>query len=224
MNDMSAVIIAKSDQLNADSFIAGPQTFTIREVQIRGGQEQPVNILLDDTDLAYRPCKSMSRVLVQAWGPDANRYVGRSLTLYRDPTVKWGGMEVGGIRISHMSHIDGKMQMALTATKGQRKPHIVMPLVIDQKPAQRQTTAGPLKAASAEEWAALYKSRIDAMPDLASLETLASVNAKWFGNLPDDLRNDCANSYEARVGALAREGRDDTDMGDGFADDAPQSF
>ena len=141
---MADVIVPKSDQWNADDFIAGPLTFTIREVQLRGGQEQPVNILLDGTDKAYRPCKSMSRVLVHAWGPDAKAYVGRSLTLYRDPTVKWGGLEVGGIRISHMSNIDGKMQMQLTATRGQRKPHVVLPLVVDASSEANRNAA--------EEW------------------------------------------------------------------------
>jgi hypothetical protein len=37
-------------------------------------------------------------------------------------------MEVGGIRISHMTHMDGPMTMALTATKGSRKPYTVHPL------------------------------------------------------------------------------------------------
>jgi hypothetical protein len=132
MNDMSQVIIPKSDQWNADDFIAGPQTFTIAEVRISAGSEQPVSIVLVGTPKFYRPCKSMSRVLVQAWGPDASKYVGRSLTLYRDPTVKWAGMEIGGIRISHMSHIDGAKQMMLTATKGSRKPFKVLPLVMDR--------------------------------------------------------------------------------------------
>src|SRR3546814_4161704 len=67
----------------------------------------------------FRSCKSMSRVLVSAWGPDANAYSGRSLTLYRDPKVKWGGMEIGGIRVSHMSHIERDMVMALTATRSE---------------------------------------------------------------------------------------------------------
>lgn len=128
MNDMSSVITAKSDQVNADDFIPGPATFTIEDVAISPGTEQPVSIRLQGERRVYRPCKSMSRVLVAAWGPDARRYAGRSLTLYRDPTVKWGGMEVGGIRISHLSHIDKQMTMALTATKGKRAPYVVKPL------------------------------------------------------------------------------------------------
>lgn len=132
MNDMSSVIVPKSDQINADDLIAGPMTITIRDVRISGGQEQPVSIYFEGSDKAFRPCKSMSRVLVQGWGADAGKYIGRSLTLYRDPTVKWAGMEVGGIRISHMSHIEAEKLMMLTATKGSRKPHKVMPLVVEQ--------------------------------------------------------------------------------------------
>jgi hypothetical protein len=129
MNDMASVIVPKSDQFNADDLLAGSRTFTIREVQIRGGQDQPVSIYFEGHEKAYRPCKSMSRCLVYAWGPDASKYKDRSLTLYCDPTVKWGGMEVGGIRISHMSHLDGPLTMALTATRGSRKPFKVLPLV-----------------------------------------------------------------------------------------------
>jgi len=127
MTTMADAIIPKSDQWNADDFLTGPRTFTIREVTIREG-EQPVNIFFAGSDKAYRPCKSMCRVLVQAWGPDAKQYVGRSLSLYRDPAVKWAGIEVGGIRISHLSHIDGKIQMQLTATRGSRKPFVVSPI------------------------------------------------------------------------------------------------
>jgi hypothetical protein len=106
VNDMSQVIIPKSDQLNAEDFLAGPLTYTIDAVHIQAGTEQPVNIMMVGEKRAWRPCKSMSRVLVHAWGPDANAYIGRSVTLYNDPKVKWGGMEVGGIRVSHLSHIE----------------------------------------------------------------------------------------------------------------------
>lgn len=130
MQDMTQVITPKSDQLNADDLIGGPKTITITEVVIKGGQEQPVSIYFKGSDKAFRPCKSMCRVLVTVWGPDANQYVKKSLTLYRDPAVKWGGMEVGGIRISHMSDMqNGALTMALTATKGSRKPFVVKPLV-----------------------------------------------------------------------------------------------
>ncbi len=131
MTDMTPSIVPKSDQLNSDDLIAGPMTIKITEVTIRGGQEQPVSIHFEgDNGKPYKSCKSMNRVLVAAWGPDAKVYTGRSMTLYRDPSVKWAGMEVGGIRISHLSHIDAPMTMALTATKGSRKPYTVHPLKV----------------------------------------------------------------------------------------------
>ncbi len=138
MNDMTKAITPKSDQLNSDDLIAGPITIKIADVTIRGGQEQPVSIHYEgDNGKPYKPCKSMSRVLVANWGADAKRYIGRSLSLYREPTVKWAGLEVGGIRISHMSDIDSAMTMALTATKGTRKPFTVKPLVAAKEPAPR---------------------------------------------------------------------------------------
>jgi hypothetical protein len=130
-DDMTSAIVPKSDQLNSDDLISGPIEIVITSVTIRGGQEQPVSIYYDgDNGKPYKPCKSMSRALVMAWGPDAKQYVGRSMTLYRDPTVKWAGMEVGGIRISHLSHIPEALTMALTATKGSRKPYTVRPLEV----------------------------------------------------------------------------------------------
>ena len=129
-SDMKQVIAPKSDQLNADDLLAGPITIKITAVNVKGGQEQPVSISYEgDSGKPYKPCKSMCRVLVSAWGADSSVYVGRSLTLYCDPKVKWGGMEVGGIRISHMTNITDTMTMALTVTRANKKPFIVQPLV-----------------------------------------------------------------------------------------------
>lgn len=129
MTDMNSVIVPKSDQINSDDLIGGPRTIRITDVSISPGADQPVSIKYEgEAGKVWRPCKSMSRVLVAAWGPDAKQYVGRSVTLYRDPKVKWRGMEVGGIRVSHLSHIEREMQMALTETKGKRAPFRVKPL------------------------------------------------------------------------------------------------
>lgn len=128
MSDMSMVIVPKSDQINADDLLSGPITIQITGVKVTPGTEQPVAISFAGSNKAFRPCKSMARVLVSAWGPDSSKYVGRSLTLYCDPKVKWGGMEVGGIRISHMSDINSQITMALTMTRANKKPFTVKPL------------------------------------------------------------------------------------------------
>jgi len=127
--NMLTTIIPKSDQLNADSLIGAPKTIKITKVTVDPAAEQPVSIYYeDDPARPFKAGKSMRRVLVNVWGPDANAYVGRSMTLYRDEGVKFGGMEVGGIRISHMSHMEKPMTMALTATRGNKKPFTVKPL------------------------------------------------------------------------------------------------
>jgi len=131
MTDLSATVAPKSDQLNADDLLAGPRTIRITRVTADpGSAEQPVSVYFEgDNSKPWKPCKSMRRVLIACWGADASVFAGRGVTLYRDPTVTWGGLEVGGIRISHLSHIDAPVTLALTATKKARKPYTVKPLV-----------------------------------------------------------------------------------------------
>lgn len=129
--NMLATIASKSDQLNSDDLIGGPRTIKVTKVSFDPKTpEQPASIYYEgDQNKPYKPCKSMRRVLVNVWGPDANAYVERSMSIYRDEGVVFGGMAVGGIRISHMSHIDKPVTMALTATRANRKPFTVKPLV-----------------------------------------------------------------------------------------------
>jgi hypothetical protein len=149
MSDMRATIIPKSDQLNADDLIGRDMTIKITGVDIKGGQEQPVSIHFEgDNGKPYKACKSMCRVMVSAWGADSKKYVGRSMTLYRDAKVKWGGLEVGGIRISHMSDIPEDMTMALTVTRANKKPFTVRP--ISGKKAPKPLAPAALKRALQE--------------------------------------------------------------------------
>lgn len=123
MSDLTAATAPKSDQLNADDLIGGPRVIKITSVEVaRGvGAEQPVSIHFEgDGGRPYKPCKSMVRVMVAAWGNDSSKFAGRSLKLYRDPDVTWAGLAIGGIRISHMSDIAKEMTLALTVTKSKR--------------------------------------------------------------------------------------------------------
>lgn len=131
MADITSTTEPKSDQLNADSLIGG-KTLTIKvtAVSLVLG-EQPVIINYEnDNGRPYKPGKSMRRVLIHVWGTDGNNFIGKSMTLYCDEKVTFGGMAVGGIRISHMSHIDKPITMALTTTRANRKPFTVKPLVV----------------------------------------------------------------------------------------------
>lgn len=127
--DLSSAIEAKSDQKNADDFLAGPKTFQIERVEVRGGQDQPVWIhLVGEQGKPWKPSKSMTRVLVQAWGPDGDTYAGRLVTLFRDPEIKWAGEAVGGISVAALSHIDKTFSMKLTVSRGKRKAITVQKL------------------------------------------------------------------------------------------------
>lgn len=125
--DMTESIQPRSDQINADDLIAGPMTVTVREV-IKGKAESPFDFLLHETDRAYRPSKTMRRVIVNALGAEASTYAGVRFTLYREPTIKFGGATVGGIRISHMSRIDKPVEVMVQTSRGKREKFIVQPL------------------------------------------------------------------------------------------------
>jgi hypothetical protein len=101
-----------------------------------------------DQGKPWYPCKSMRRVLVAAWGADAKGYIGRSMTLFRDPEVSYGGIKVGGIRISHLSDLDSPLSIALTVTRQKRSPYKVQPLA-KAKPAPAPAQADPAAAALA---------------------------------------------------------------------------
>jgi len=122
-NDVSALrdtIIPKSDQLNSEQLLGNSITVTVTSVS-RGNAEQPVTInYAGDNGRPYKPCKSMRKVLIFAWGDDGRVWVGRSMTLYNDPDVMFGGVKVGGIRISHMSHISSDISISLNATRGKK--------------------------------------------------------------------------------------------------------
>lgn len=142
-DDILKTIEPKSDQLNADDLLGG-RTITIKIVDttIEPG-DQPVAIHYEgDGGKPYKPGKSMRRVIVNAWGADPKLYVGRRMTLYRDDKVIFGGVQVGGIRISHMSDISKSITMALTATRASRKPFTVEPLVEKGLPQPTTTNQG----------------------------------------------------------------------------------
>lgn len=116
----------KSDQLNADDLISGPITVTITGVK-RGDREQPVVVEIEG-HRPYKPCKTMRRVLIATFSDDPLAWVGQQLTLYCDPSVMWGGVRVGGIRISHLSGLTEPKTFLLTHARGKRTEVTIMPI------------------------------------------------------------------------------------------------
>jgi hypothetical protein len=160
VSDLRPTIIPKSDQLNAEQLLAGPMTITVTEVRA-GSQDQPIAIHYEgDGGRPYKPCKTMRKVLIFAWGPDGNAWPGKSMTVYNDESVRFGGAQVGGIRISHLSDIERDISLSLTATKGKKSAHTIKAL--KQEPPSLDAlmiainTAGSIEALKAA-FAAAYR-------------------------------------------------------------------
>jgi hypothetical protein len=132
--DLAHTVTPKSDQLNADDLLAGPVTITITAVKDVGG-DQPIVINYEgDNGRPYKPGKSMRRVMIAMWGSNGNDWIGQSIEIYNDPAVRFGGQEVGGIRINRATGIAKPMNIILTVTRAKRAPYTVKPLVIEQSP------------------------------------------------------------------------------------------
>ena len=132
-NDLSDTTLAKSDQLDAIDLLGHPRTFTITKVtkvEIEG--QKRTEISLAEFPRVWRPSTNMRRVLLQVWGKDGDVYVGRQIRLYDDETVTFGKEKTGGIRISHMSHIDGPKDPQVMPSRGKYGTWHVEPLTDPQ--------------------------------------------------------------------------------------------
>ena len=134
--DFDDTIAPNSDQLNADDLIAGMILVTITDVS-RGTPDQPILIHIEGKRplKPFRPCKSMRRVLIAAWGKNGKAWIGKRLALFNDTEVTWAGKKEGGVRISRMSGIDEPMTLMLTYKRGKRRPFTVHPLTDEDEPA-----------------------------------------------------------------------------------------
>lgn len=135
-------IVPKSDQVNADDLVAGPATCTITKVT-RGSDEQPMMVHLDAyPGRPFKPCKGMRRVLLALWGDTATTWAGRRIRIYRNEDVKWGGENVGGIRINGMSDIPAGCVVPVTVSRGKKEKQRV------DKLERAKPTTGPSPAVS----------------------------------------------------------------------------
>lgn len=128
VNSLKDTIVPKSDQLNADDLLTGPITVQITSVTRGSSAEQPVSIGITDGYQPYKPCKSMRRVMIACWGDNGQAWVGKWMTLFCEPSVKFGGVQVGGIRISHLSGIENDRSLMLTTTRSKRSEYLVRAL------------------------------------------------------------------------------------------------
>lgn len=94
-----------SDQLDAIDLHAGPRTFTIERTGPGPDEKRPVNVYLREFPRPWRPNRTTGRTLEKAYGVDQQEWIGKRVTLFRDPDVTFGKERPGGIRISHLSGI-----------------------------------------------------------------------------------------------------------------------
>lgn len=126
MADISVAMQAKSDQLNAVDIMGVEPVITIRDVQVRNG-DQPVWIFYHgDNNRPWKPSKGMIRILAAGWGTESSNWVGKSVQIFMEPSVRYAGQEVGGIRIMAMSDIPQKgINATITISRTKREPYPV---------------------------------------------------------------------------------------------------
>lgn len=122
------MVQANSDQVNAADLVQ-PVTATITRLEHGPDEKQKLNVYTDVFgDKPWRPCLTVRRLISKVWGTDGSAFIGRSLTIYNDPSVTFGRDTTGGIRVSHMSHIDSPMIVKLPVRRGQMGTFTVDPL------------------------------------------------------------------------------------------------
>jgi len=175
MSDLMKTIEPKSDQLNFDDFTDGEsKTITIAGVKVVN-TDQPIELHSHEyPGRPFKPGLTMRRVLIGIWGKSAAGWEGRSLTLYGDPDVMFGKQKVGGIRISHASHIDGPKTLMLTVTRGEKAPFTVQ-LLRDVPADTVEDAASWLSDASnmqelQQAWQAVNQAGFASVPELVALK------------------------------------------------------
>jgi len=125
---VKVTIEKNTDQLNFEDFLGGvTRVVTIAGVK-RGAKEAQYDIAIEGDKRVWRPPPTVLKQMVAAWGDETVEWVGRRAMLYGDPDIMMAGQKVGGIRVSHLSHISAPVTENLSVTRGKRKPHTVDPL------------------------------------------------------------------------------------------------
>lgn len=184
MSDISNLrdtIIPKSDQLNAEQLIGGSMTITVTDVR-RGDGDQPVSINYEnDNGRPFKPCKTMRKILIFAWGDDGRSWSGKRMTIFCDPDVKFGGVKVGGIRISHLSDIERDLGVSLNTTKGKKGEFVIKKLAAIRS---KKELADILSKSAQEGTQVLFK----------SWQKLSTEERQSLGNTcPDDIKQIAAD-------------------------------
>lgn len=145
MANVSQAMKAKSDQLNYVDIGESEIIIKIEAVKVINAPQQPVSIYYEGcNNRPYKPSKGMIRVIAGAWGEESDCWLGKSLKLYGDKTVTFGGGEVGGIRIHSMSDIAKEGYTAFIQKNKQVRVKQTIPLLVIEPPKPAEPTENDL--------------------------------------------------------------------------------
>ncbi len=148
--ELQACAEARSDQIDADNLIGGiTMDVTIKAVQRGPSNEQPLQLVLEETDKFYRPSKTFRRALIGCFGDEPANWVGQRIRLIRNPDTTFGGVKVGGIEVSHAS-IAAPIVLMLSTKRGKKSAVSIDVIPPIQKPV-------PMPAKGKEAAAAIQK-------------------------------------------------------------------
>ena len=129
MSDLDKALAANSDQLNAIDLGGGPRTITITKAVVDLSKDQKIIINYDgDEGKPWKPSKGMGRILRELWKCTHEQWAGNQVTLFREPTVPWGGKEVGGIQISNISGLSKPTKVSVRKNRTQVVTMTIYPI------------------------------------------------------------------------------------------------
>jgi hypothetical protein len=118
--------------------------------------------------------------------------------------VTFGGLATGGIRISHMSHIDKETVVVVMKSKGKKAGVKILPLRVE----------AATKESSVQQTAELTIDQ--ARADIAAALDLPALEVVWRRKSMAPFRDELKGALDAQKAALSfePEGRTDADHGD----------
>lgn len=194
--DMRQFTEPKSDRLVADDFLSGPKTYVVSGVKgaIIEGEKRTV-IALEGAERPFIPCKGMVRLLSYFWGiDDGEKWVGNSLTLYRDPDVQFPKQPPGGVRICAVSGITEAKKVPIRTSQRTVKGYEVSPI------------ADTPLADPARKFADAYIAKVNAADTAEALNEYVNSRAVRLAELEGKnkaLHAECIQALTMRRDALA---------------------
>jgi hypothetical protein len=134
----------KGDFLSAAELGDRRPTFTIdRIAHTKVEDEKKKNVdravmYFKELDRGWMYCKTTGHCMAKMFGEDDDAWIGKRITIYGDPSIQFGGEQVGGIRIAGSPDLKEAMTVRIKFPK--KKPFEVKLIPTKAQPAK---LAGP---------------------------------------------------------------------------------